>query len=214
MLDDVLMYGSIFSPLPGLLIGQRHWRAYATIIRTILFVVLLSFLSDVVMLALLMNSIPNMPVANIYGLTEGLLFSYFFYLRLTPYRKFIVSIAVIFALLYLADVILVTHLMSFNAYSRTLEAGIMILFSTLYFYSIFQNETDIFIDKSSEFWIVVGILFYFSGAFFSFLLSTDILSLSPDRFYSSWILHNISNIIKNIIFTAALWKAVPNSGMK
>lgn len=210
MLDDALMYTSILSPLPGLLIGQRHWRSYTVLLRIILLVMTLSFVSDIAMITLLFSNAHNLPVANIYGLLEGLLLSYFFYKRLPTFHFFIAIAVVLFVAAYLADTIFITQLIEFNAYSRTFEAAIMIFFSTLFFYTIFQNETDIFIDKSAEFWVVVGILVYFSGAFFSFLLSTDILSLSPDRFYSSWILHNVSNILKNVIFTAGLWRAKPN----
>jgi hypothetical protein len=210
MLGTVLMYGSIFSPLPCLLIGWRYWPTASISIRTILLIITLSFSSDIIMVTLLHFKIKNLPVANVYGLLEGLLFLFFFYQKLPDYRSAIRIASILFLLLYLADIIFITELVVFNAYSRTLEAAMLIILSVLFFLTLFQKETDIFIDNNAEFWIVVGVLVYFSGAFFSFLLSTDILSVSPDRFYSSWILHNVSNLIKNIIFAISLWKARPN----
>jgi len=208
MLGTVLMYISIFSPLPGLLIGWRFARSYSGNIRIILMMIALSFLSDMVMRGLSLIGVKNnLPVAHLYGLLEGYLLLTFFYHKLSKYRLVIIISGLIFIISYIIDATFISKLVTFNTFSRTLEAGIMIILSVLYFFDIYQNETDIFIDKNPEFWLVTGILIYFSGAFFSFLLSSEILSQSPERFYSSWILHNVSNIVKNFIFFFALWKA-------
>jgi hypothetical protein len=75
------------------------------------------------------------------------------------------------------------------------------------FYQFYKEENDIFIDQSPLFWMNIAILTYFSGAFFSFILSKEILS-GP----LPWMLHNVCNALKNILFSIALWKIRrPNS---
>jgi hypothetical protein len=150
--------------------------------------------------------ISTIPIIQVYGLLEIILLVRFFSLHLPSYRQTITYALYGIVAFYLIDIFLITGIKQFNAYSKSGEAALMIALCVLYFYKIFKDETDIFIDSNPPFWFVIGILVYFSGAFFSFLLSTDILSTSPDWFYGSWVLHNSVNTVKNIIFTFALWQ--------
>lgn len=211
MIENIITYSSVLSPVVGIFVGIQLRKSLSQGQRYILWMMALSFASDIIMLLLATTGTKNLPVAHLYGLLEGTLLLLFFRTELPRHATLIKYLRWIYTGLYLTDSLFISGLYQFNAYSRSLEALIIMIVSMLYFYKIYETESDIFFDKAPGFWIVVGLLVYFSGALFSFLLSTEILSQSPDRFYGSWILHNVSNTIKNIILTVALWKVRSNS---
>jgi K+ transporter len=174
-----------------------------TILTTLIAIALLCDLGSVM---LGFNGINNLPFAHAYGLIEGVLLITFFYLLLEWKKRTWTVVAILYAILYVADSIFLESIFEFNAGSRSVEALMMIVFCVMAFNMFYAREEDIFIEKSPHFWIVIGILTYFSGALSSFVLSTDMLSQSPDRFYGSWMLHNFSNMLKNVIFTIGLWR--------
>jgi hypothetical protein len=204
------MYGSLLSPLPGIFLGMRRLRIMDKAMGLILIVMTVSFLSDIVMLLLAKFGHRNLPVAHVYGFAEGVILTQFFRIQIPKYNSFLAWVTLIFIVFYTMDSFFIEGIFKFNAFARSLEALLMIILSIIFFYFVYTEEHDIFIDKSPSFLSIVGILFYFSGAFFSFLLATDILSQSPSRFYGSWNLHNFCNLLKNIIFAIALWRVKPN----
>lgn len=202
----ILMFGSILSPLLPLLTGWQRRKGLDQTFSILLTVIATAFLFDLVNTILAFQRINNLPLAHAYGLLEGLLLIKFFD-RLLEWKKSTwTAVAVTYTLLYVADSIFLESIFSFNAWSRSVEALLMIALCVMAFSMFYSKEEDIFIEKSPHFWIVIGILTYFSGALFSFLLSTDMLSQSADRFYGSWMLHNFSNLLKNVIFTVGLWR--------
>jgi hypothetical protein len=209
-IPDLLMYGSIFSPLIALTLIGLQWRKFSGPTFTLILTFLLaSFLSDLVSwlwYELGINSLNNMPLIHLYGLVEGIILILLFQHFLKGSLKFFSSIAAVYSLAYIVDSVFLEGLFQFNAIARSAEALMIIAFILTYFYYVYESEKDIFIDSSPSFWIVVGLLIYFSGAFFSFLLSTDILTMNEERFYSSWILHNSVNILKNSFIAIGLWQ--------
>ncbi|RJE71861.1 hypothetical protein BGP76_07175 [Reichenbachiella sp. MSK19-1] len=73
----------------------------------------------------------------------------------------------------------------------------------LYFLQVFQSDTEIFLENTPLFWIVIGFIFYTAGSFFLWLMSSEIVN-NPK--YSMLIVH-LGNILKNILFALGLWKA-------
>jgi positive regulator of sigma E activity len=70
--------------------------------------------------------------------------------------------------------------------------------SVAYFFHIYNNET-IAVETNENFWFAVGILFYFSGSFFTFLTYMT---------FKTYVFQNIANSIKNLIFATGLWARV------
>jgi hypothetical protein len=201
-----LMYGSILSPLLpiGVVLATRK-RLNRTFLL-LLYLILLALTSDIVNTILALQKINNLPIAHVYGLLEGLFLIFFFSLILQLSKPVFVSLFSGYGILYILNSIFNESIYTFNAYSRSAEALLMLILSVFALHIFYIREDDIFIEKSPEFWAIIAILFYFSGALFSFLLSTDMLSQSRDRFYGSWVLHNFSNVLKNVIFAIGLWK--------
>lgn len=200
------MYGSVLSPLLPLITAWTRRKGLDRTFIILTIAIAIALIADVANITLAFMQVNNLPVAHAYGLLEGILLITFFSYLLNWKNQTWTGVAIAYTLVYVADSIFLESIYSFNAWSRSLEALLMIGLCVMAFSMFYSREEDIFIEKSPHFWIVIGILTYFSGALFSFLLSTDMLSQSSERFYGSWILHNFSNVLKNIIFTIGLWR--------
>ena len=209
MLTAIISKLSVFPPLLGIYIGFRGRSRLSKPVRLIFILMIISFVVDVIVMIMANYKINNLMVIHLFNLIQAIIFILFFREMFPEHVMSLNGILIAFIIFYVGDSIFITGLLKPNAISMIVQSFLMIALSIAYFYRVYVHETDIFIDKSPDFLIVLGILFYFTGAFFSWLLSSDILntSISSDKFYGSWILHNIANIVKNIIFALALWRA-------
>ncbi len=205
----LIAYLSVVSPLPGIFFGVHGKNKLSKSASLILLFMLISFVSDITLLITGRLKMNNFPVIHLYGIISGTLMLFFFKELFKNRTRIITVLLVAFVIFYVTDSLWITGLTKSNAISQTLQNFLAIGLCVAYFYRIYVNETDIFIERSPDFIIVLGFLFYSTGAFFSWLLSTDILTtaIPGDQFYGSWILHNIANITKNSIFAIALWRA-------
>ena len=195
-IDLILWYGSIFSPLVPLLFVRKSLLPYQKIIIVFISV---SFAADLLSRYLIHGR--NYWFLHGYGFIEALILFYFYARVLERAKMLVYVLAALYLSFYIVNSLLWEWNM-FNTHARTAEAAIMIFLSTLLLYQFYQNEEDIFIDRSPLFWMNIAILTYFAGAFFSFILSSEILLGT----LMSWRLHNFSNILKNLIFGIALWR--------
>jgi hypothetical protein len=198
-LDKVFQWLSIFSPLAPLLIQLVKRTKLNRFQTVILILITVSFASDLISKFILRRG--NYYLLHGYGLMEALLLVYFYSLAIAKHRNVIYIVGAVFALFYIVNS-LTWEYHKFNTYGRSIECLMMIGFSFSLFYQFYSEEEDIFIDQFPLFWINIAILTYFSGAFFSFILSKQILSSKE----LPWMLHNLSNFLKNILFAVAIWK--------
>lgn len=205
-LDYFILYGSILSPMLPLSVGVVKRRGLDRSLIILLTLLTLALAAELIMVFLAFRAQNNLFVSHLFGLVEGVLLILLFreILRMRMRRYYYLLIA--YVSVYTLTSIIFENIFAFNTYSRSFEALLMIGLAVLSLYVFYIREEDIFIEKSPQFWIVIGVLIYFSGALFSFLLSSDMLSQSPDRFYGSWIIHNFSNLAQNVLFTIGLWR--------
>jgi len=201
----ILTYLSIFSACIPIIVGMLLFtKKVKKSIFIIIFLVSISFLSDLVSLYFAFNSQRNYWVINIYRVIEILLIGYFFYLNLGV-KKIVLFITILFLLVFLYLLIFV-NFNSFYGSTFAIHAIINIALCLMIFYEFYKNEQEIFIDKTPLFWLNIGFLAYFAGALFSFLLSNYLLTRYPEFSKEAWKFHNIANILKNILFAIGLWK--------
>lgn len=93
-----------------------------------------------------------------------------------------------------------------NAYFNLLQTIIVIVFSVLWFRSIFLNlELDSF-TKSPMFYFVSGLILYYSGTVFLFLLSNFIFTMDKSNFQSFWMLNIFLNFVLRTLLIIGVWK--------
>lgn len=205
-MHQLLIYFSIVSPLLVIFWGAKNKKHLDVSMRLIFYLSIASFFSDIISLILSKYDLNNLWIIQIWGLTQGILLFLFFSTVIDISIKRIRAFLVLFIIYYVINSIFIEGLNQYNSLAMSIEAIIMIVLCFIYFHKLYTDEVGVFLERIPVFWVVIGILFYFSGALFSFLLSSDILSKAPDRFYNSWIFHNSVNIIKNILFAIGLWK--------
>ena len=177
-------------------------------VRIIAFITIFAAFCDLTLFFLARKSINNLWIINFYELVLGLGSILFFYHVDTRYFRLLKSLSIIFTIIFLSSWFLpVDKIGDLNGLGMVLESLVLIFVSILFFYRTYLKADEVFIEKSPEFLIVAGILFYFSGALFTFLLWADILSQSPNELYHSWVLHNCANILKNLLFVFAFVKS-------
>jgi len=199
-LEKIFDWCSIFSPIVPIFFVFLRWQKWKGYTAVIIVLITASLLSDILSSISIKMFGDNYLIIIIYGLLETLIFLYFFSLVINNSRKWLFLLFIFYAVFYIIDF---TYLEpgKFNTYGRSVESLIMIILTLLLFFQFYINEEDIFFEKSALFWFNVAILTYFSGAFFSFVLSREIMSGEM-----KWMLHNTSNILKNIILAIGLWK--------
>jgi hypothetical protein len=155
-------------------------------LRSIFVYLVVAGITNVIAAALAFRHMNNLPFLHVYTVVELLLLLRFFYLVLPrpQVRKVIRWIAIVFPVMAVLNFLFLQHLYTFNSYIRPLEAIILILLSMLFLNQ--QVNTDPSEERTGdpsgndpsgtwsdkpEFWIVVGLLLYFSSSFFQFAFS-------------------------------------------
>ena len=130
-----------------------------------------------------------------------LLFIYLFlFLQETRVKKFLLISAVIFLLIASYN-FFENNFKSFKSVDTifiAVSSIILIVGSIVYLFESIQKPDIDFIYSKPSFWVVVGIMIYFSGTFFLFLQYEN---LSESDKKSFWIINMICFILKNIFFS-------------
>jgi hypothetical protein len=192
---------SVYSPLLFIIIlifSRKNYFLRAD--KIVIALVLVSFFTDLFSSYVVER---NYIYLFIYSIIDTVLLLILYKSLLNKGSKLIILLLIVFLSTLAVEFLYKNPIYDFFSFSLTIKCLIFIIISLKYFYQIYMDEEDIFKSKAPEFWYNVGILIYFSLAFFPFFLSTEIMSGLFD--YSLWFVHNIGNISKNIILALGLW---------
>lgn len=99
----------------------------------------------------------------------------------------------------------------FNSNAWALNTIVLIGFGLYSLLQLFKKSESVELEKSDEFIITAGLLLYFSGSLFLYIVSSEVLSKEASGFFhNAWIIRSSSDIIKSIILTYGLWVACSN----
>ncbi|PZR33704.1 MAG: hypothetical protein DI538_17670 [Azospira oryzae] len=162
-------------------------------------------MSDVVSLVFFQLGMNSYLIVNLF-----LLFQFFlcFLLLLgqpraitTGYR----AIAIGYTLLFFINLFFVQGMWKFNSYSNSLACLILMGLALRYLYSLLRDLPELFIHQLPYFWIAAAVLTYYAGNLLLFL-TNNYLTLGLEGSHQiMWVLHNLLNISKNMLFAIALW---------
>jgi hypothetical protein len=116
-------------------------------------------------------------------------------------KKVLHGLAVLFLAVSVFD-LTQTKAESFDSLPAVLECLILIAYSILYFYEQLSDTTSLFLYTTSTFWVVVGIILFFSGSFFIFIYAQNNSHL-PGFSTTFKVIMGISGLIENILFLIA-----------
>lgn len=196
------------STLIPFLIGISNLKVLSRQLRWLLAICFSALIADSTSLFLMMNSINNWPVLNLFSIVQITLFLIILDIDLKiNWHKYLLFLFVLFAAI---NLFFVQSINSFNSYSSYLGAVLLITFSLVYLYRLLRDLPTIDIYKFPPLWVVFAILIYYGGTLFLFLFNNYLLSLSIVSHKAIWILHNSLNILKNLLFALALWQHYRN----
>lgn len=164
-------------------------------------ITLISLASDFISLAYYkLTGLPNYWLINIYGVIDAFLLVILFY-SIFKYQWIALFCLMSFLILFSYSFFYVGVEQLWGV-GMTLKNLAIMLLTILSLYFLFKKEEELFMEQNPIFWILIALLTYTSGSLFSWLLSSDILKIQ-----GAWKLHNVANILKNILFAIGLWKA-------
>ncbi len=198
---------AIFSIASGafpVIAAMYNYRQLDLILKIVATYFLISFLSDVVQLiSQKMGVVNNHPIFHIYIIISVLFLGAMYYLAFFNQflKKTIVALSVTALLIIIFNLIFNENIWDYPSVSNTVLSVMIIVYSLLYFYQLLNRQEFIHIEKQALFWINAGMLFYFALNVFLFMLFKQIIDAHQEAVY---IVHNIINIIANILFTIGL----------
>jgi hypothetical protein len=199
----LIAYASSFSPLLPLvtiffvkpLTKETKWLAG---------LLLIAFVLDMSSLLLIKFEIPTFPLVNFYALIQLFFLLQIYDIAFLNNRKLCWLISAIFTVLFLINYGFIQSPFSFNSYSFTLAALILTIFALLYFKYLLERLPVNFIHRTPMVWINIGVLVYFSGNIFLFILNNFFtMGVEGNQRYM-WILHNFLNVLQNLLFLIAV----------
>lgn len=139
---------------------------------------------------------------SIYTIIEYILLSVYIYnlLRNKILKNVLLLLSVLFLVVAFGNLMYSYNLKSSEIDSIPLAISSLILISgsIIYFFETIQNPEITFIYSKPSFWVIVGIMIYFSGTFFLFLQYENLSENDKENF---WIINMICFILKNIFFS-------------
>lgn len=198
---------AIFSIASGafpVIAAMYNYRRLDLILKIAAVYFLISFLSDIVQLiSQKMGVVNNHPIFHFYIIISVIFLGAMYYLAFFNQflKKTIVGLSVAALLMIIVNIIFNENIWDYPSVSNTVLSVMIIVFSLLYFYQLLNRQEFIHIEKQALFWINAGMLFYFALNVFLFMLFKQIIDAHQEAVY---IVHNIINIIANILFTIGL----------
>ncbi len=108
----------------------------------------------------------------------------------------------LFSLIYL---VFVHDFSLHNNYHRIVESVFLLFLALWYYFRSIKSLKDRFLEYNPMFWIATGILIYFSGTVFIFLLSNYLRNYTDTLRLNVWAIHALFNVILYTLYGIALW---------
>lgn len=144
-------------------------------------------------------------------LSFGALYHFFVKLLESSYKKILNFFLISFIVIYGISFLFFDKTNSFTSTSinEPFITIFVLVFSFLWFKKLFQKVNIPNLWKHADFYFVSGLMVYYSGTFFFFLLSNSLFS-SNSYFYDYWMVNIIATVLLRIFIIAGLWNMKRN----
>lgn len=145
----------------------------------------------------------------IYNLLVFITLFYFFYRILCRYRLlfFIFFTLFIFLLFYLFLNYSFEDFFIISPYFKGFQTIFILTFSILWFRKLFNERIIENLIDCSVFYFISGLIIYYCGTFFLFLLNDFIYKSDEKAFHDFWLLNIILNLVLRTLLIVGIWKA-------
>lgn len=172
---QIIVPASILIPIFIAISRFRNLPAYA---KCLLIYLVISGIVNTIATILAKNHMNNLWLLHIYTILESFLLLYYFKL-ITLNRSVNSAIRVLlwaFPLFCIINFLFLQSLYNFNTYARPVEAIIFITLCAVYWWQGNEEDSEKPWGNIPNNWIVTGLMLYFAGAFFLFLLAKYIMT--------------------------------------
>jgi len=145
----------------------------------------------------------NHPLLHLFTMISILFFAAIYYHAFFDpgLKRIALILSGIALLIVIFNSIFIEGIWEYPSISATVLSILLICFSLAYFYQLLNRQEFIHIEKQGLFWINAGILFYFSINIFLFMLFNSLIKAHQE---DSYMIHIITNIIANILYSVGL----------
>lgn len=205
-----IAYLSLLSALFPVITGLLRYRYLTTMLKQLFFLCLTGAVTDTILFILSLFTISNFNVINIYSYVQFVFYLWVFIPFIFPNKKNIVLpvlLACVTAIFVITSIYYVRH-NTFNVIFLLTESTALMIISIVSMMKIIDKSSNIFIN--GLFWMVSGMLIYFSIAILIFTVYNIGLEYELKITNGIWTIHSIVNIIADSLFAYAfLCKSQP-----
>lgn len=202
----ILNYLSAFSGLLPLAVAALRYRRYDAALRLLTWFFVVSGLFDLASVITDRWRINNMPLFHLFAVVNLLFLSAFYYRILRgQWRRPGLALAIAgIGGLALYGVLRPGGLGQFPSAVMTAQCGLFIGLALVYFYQLLHQPVATAIEQNPLFWVNAGVLVYFSGNLFLFMLQEWLSRNPPVQHVNYWAIHSVANILANLLYTVGL----------
>jgi hypothetical protein len=204
-LPKLLMHLSAFSVLFPITISIRRYQALDQLGCGFSAYIYLSGLFELAGLITWHFKVNNLPLFHLFVLLKLLFFGWVYVqaFKNVLLKRLVTVLTVLLGMFTVASSMLLESIWTFNSISATVESVFLIVLSLLMFGQLLLQHEVVFLDREPLFWLNSGVLLYFAGNLFVFMLQHTIAG-SAQKGYVYGIVHSGINILANLLYGIAL----------
>lgn len=198
-MSNILHALSILSMIGATVFGLCNYQKITNSFRWILYQLIITSVGELYgYYSLWFLKTVAFPMFHFLNPIEYLLYSLFFY-ELTQKHfteRFILATITALLLFSIGNTIWLQLLAEDNSNAYLAGAALMVVYSLLYYYELYQREDfSVPIVKLPDFWIVTGIFFLYAGSFFVMGFIRIILAIEPETAPNLYVINLFLNIL-------------------
>lgn len=172
---QIIVPASILIPIIIVISRLGRMPTYA---KCLLIYLVISAIVNTTAIILTWNRIPNLWLLHIYTILESFLLLYYFKLIIINKSVNLIIRVLLWAfpVFCIINFLFLQSLYNFNTYARPVEAIMFITLCAVYWWQENQEDSEKSWGNIPNNWIVTGLMLYFAGVFFLFLLAKYIMT--------------------------------------
>lgn len=205
-MSSILNYCSAFSGLLPIGATGLRYRSYDWVLRRLAWFFWVGGLFDLLGVVTEALHVRNLPLFHIFSVINLLFLSalYYYTLRGQRLRAAIALVAGGLLVFTVYNALRPGELWWFPSQGMTGQCVLFILLALLYFYQLLRQPAVVAIEHNPLFWVNAGVLVYFSGNLFLFMLQEWLSRVAPLQHANYWAIHSVANIVANLLYAAGL----------
>lgn len=120
-------------------------------------------------------------------------------------RSVLTVLVITFVALALINLFFIQGLQQVNSYTFSFRCFAFVVIALAYFNSLIRDLPTEAITKLPMFWINTGVLIFFAGTMFQFLLSDYMINVLKGNIVNTWTIKNFIGIAYYLIIAIGLW---------